>query len=126
MNVKTAAKSFYQGMLYTLVSAPLPGLPNTTSPFGSFPFSKVITILNRVSDCPRPPPVGSEEQHIACGALSVSENTRLRSRAASTTSPRRAGPTSCAIPPQRARAISRRKSEPDSQGGSSTSLFSRK
>lgn len=126
MNVKANSSSFYHGMLYTLVSAPLPGLPNTTSPFGSFPFSKVITTLNRVSDSPRPPPVGSEEQQIACGEFSVLENTRLRSRVASTTSPRRADPTSCANPRQSERAFSRRKGEPDSQGGSSTSLFSRK
>ena len=70
---------------------------------------------------------GSGEQQIACGVLKVSEKKRARSNFASMAFPEiRPSPSSRMSSPQIVLARSRRTGEPESHGGSSTSLFSRK
>ena len=115
-------------MQNTPLSSPLPGRPNTTSADGARPGANVITILNSVW-MRASPRAGSGQPHIACGLFSVSLKTSVRSTVGVTS----AGfPCACAglsaptSAPQSARARSRRTDEPESHGGSSTSLFSRK
>ena len=70
--------------------------------------------------------LGSGEQHIACGELTVSEKKRALSSFTSTSPIRPPGRSSPMSSSQIAFARESRTGEPDSHGGSSMSVFARK
>lgn len=106
----------YQGMCITGLAFSVPGLPKTTSADGSLPCSKRMTILKSVSN--RLPLFAQ----IPSGSPLVSEKTLCRRSWGETL----LASISFSKFSQSSLARVQRGPEPDSHGGSSTNVFSRK